>query len=62
MARGRAYLRHGRPDWALEAVSGAQDAAPGAGEALTIAGLALIRLGNYRAATKELPEGFCQGS
>jgi tetratricopeptide (TPR) repeat protein len=50
VARGSAYLRIGRPDRAFETVSGIHDEAPGAGEAMSIAGLALIRMGEYRAA------------
>jgi cytochrome c-type biogenesis protein CcmH/NrfG len=47
---GRRYLQAGRPDLAIQAVSGARDEAAGAGEAMTIAGTALIQLGDYRAA------------
>jgi tetratricopeptide (TPR) repeat protein len=54
VARGRVYLQRGRPDLALQAVSMARDEAPGAGEAMTIAGMALVRLGEYRAARQAL--------
>ena len=50
VARGRDYLRRGRPDLALQAVSAVRDEAPGSGEAMTVAGLALLRLGEYRGA------------
>jgi tetratricopeptide (TPR) repeat protein len=50
VARGRADLRHGRPDLAIGAVFEIRDEAPGAGEAMTVAGLALIQLGEYRGA------------
>jgi superkiller protein 3 len=43
VSRGRAYLNQGRPDLAFQAVADVRDEAPGAGEAMTIAGLALIR-------------------
>ena len=48
--RGRDALRRGRPDLALQAVSSVRDEAPGSGEAMTVAGLALLRLGEYRGA------------
>jgi predicted Zn-dependent protease len=48
--RGRAHLRQGRPDLAFEAVSSIRDEAPGAGEAMTVAGLALIQYREYRGA------------
>jgi tetratricopeptide (TPR) repeat protein len=48
VARGRDALRRGRPDLALQAVKEVRDEAPGSGEAMTIAGLALLRLGEYR--------------
>lgn len=50
MARGRDALRRGRPDQALQAVSAVRDEAPGSGEAMTVAGSALLRLGQYRGA------------
>jgi tetratricopeptide (TPR) repeat protein len=52
--RGRAYLHQGRPDLAVQAVSDVRDEAPGSGEAMTVAGLALIRLWEYRAARRAL--------
>lgn len=48
--RGRFYLESGRPDMALQAVIDVRDEAPGSGEAMTIAGLALLRMGDYRGA------------
>jgi tetratricopeptide (TPR) repeat protein len=48
--RGRRYLRRGRADLALQAVSEIRDEASGSGEAMTVAGLALLRLGEYRGA------------
>jgi len=48
--RGRHHLRRGRPDLALQAVNEVRDEAPGSGEAMTVAGLALLRLGEYRGA------------
>jgi tetratricopeptide (TPR) repeat protein len=50
VARGRDALRRGRPDLALQAVNAVRDEAPGSGEAMTVAGLALLRLGEYRGA------------
>jgi tetratricopeptide (TPR) repeat protein len=50
VARGRAYLEQGRPDLALGAVMNVRDEAPGSGEAMTVAGLALIGLGQHREA------------
>jgi tetratricopeptide (TPR) repeat protein len=50
VARGRDELRRGRPDLALQAVGAVRDEAPGSGEAMTVAGLALLRLGEYRGA------------
>jgi tetratricopeptide (TPR) repeat protein len=50
VARGREALRRGRPDLALRAVNAIRDEAPGSGEAMTVAGLALLRLGEYRGA------------
>jgi tetratricopeptide (TPR) repeat protein len=50
VARGRDALRRGRPDLALQAVNAVRDDAPGSGEAMTVAGLALLRLGEYRGA------------
>jgi tetratricopeptide (TPR) repeat protein len=50
VARANAYVRMGRPDRALEIVSEIRDEAPGAGEAMAIAGFALVQFGEYRAA------------
>jgi len=50
VALGRDYLRRGRPYLALQAVNEVRDEAPGSGEAMTVAGLALLRLGEYRGA------------
>jgi tetratricopeptide (TPR) repeat protein len=50
VARGREALRRGRPDLALRAVNAIRDEGPGSGEAMTVAGLALLRLGQYRGA------------
>jgi tetratricopeptide (TPR) repeat protein len=50
VARGRYALHQGRPDLALQAVNAVRDEAPGSGEAMTVAGLALLRLGEYRGA------------
>ncbi len=53
-ARGRSDLRNGRPDLAFQAVSQVRDDSPEAGEAMTVAGLALIRLGQHRVARMAL--------
>ncbi len=50
VARGREALRRARPDLALQAVGDVRDEAPGSGEAMTVAGLALIRVGEYHGA------------
>ncbi len=50
VARGRDALRRGRPDLALQAVNAVRDEAPGSGEAMTVAGLALLRLREFRGA------------
>ena len=50
VARGRMYLRQGRLERAFEAVSAIRDEAPGAGEAMTVAGLALLQYREYRGA------------
>jgi tetratricopeptide (TPR) repeat protein len=50
VARGRAYLDQGRPDLALNAVFDVRDEAPGSGEGMTVAGLAMLRLGEYSGA------------
>ncbi len=54
VARGRMYLRQGRHDRAFEAVSAIRDEAPGAGEAMTVAGLALLHYREYRGARMTL--------
>jgi tetratricopeptide (TPR) repeat protein len=54
VAQGRMYLRQGRPDKAFEAVSAIRDEAPGAGEAMTVAGLALLQFREYRGARMAL--------
>ncbi|MEJ7637804.1 MAG: tetratricopeptide repeat protein [Singulisphaera sp.] len=54
VARGRMYLRQGRPDRAFEAVSAIRDEAPGAGEAMTVAGLALLQYREFRGARMTL--------
>src|SRR5262249_54127323 len=46
--RGRAYLQQGRPDLALQAVFDVRDEAPGAGEAMSVMGLSLMRIGEYK--------------
>lgn len=53
-ARGRSYLRSRRPDLALQAVDHVREATPEAGEAMAVAGLALIQMGHYRAARMAL--------
>jgi tetratricopeptide (TPR) repeat protein len=53
-ARGRNYLRSGRPDLAFQAVSEVRDESPEAGEAMAVAGLALARMGQYRTARMAL--------
>jgi superkiller protein 3 len=50
VTRGRDYLRFGRPDLALQAVQDVRDKGPGSGEAMTVAGLALLRMREYRSA------------
>ena len=50
VARGRQFLNRGRPDLALQAVNAVRDEGPGSGEAMTVAGLALMRLGEFRGA------------
>jgi tetratricopeptide (TPR) repeat protein len=54
VGRGWQYLRMGSADRAFETVSDIRDEAPGSGEAMAIAGLALARLGEYRAARMAL--------
>lgn len=50
VAAGQAALARGRPDLALEAVAHIRDEADGAGEAMTIAGLALLQLNEIKGA------------
>jgi tetratricopeptide (TPR) repeat protein len=50
VARGRDYLQQGRPDLAFQSVFDVRDEAAGAGEAMTIAGLAMLQFGEYRGA------------
>jgi predicted Zn-dependent protease len=50
VARGREYLGRNRPDLALRAVEGVRDEGPGSGAAMTVAGLALVRMGEVQAA------------
>jgi tetratricopeptide (TPR) repeat protein len=58
VARGREALRRGRPDLALRAVNDVRDEGPGSGEAMTVAGLALLRLGEYRGARRAFERAF----
>ena len=53
-ARGRRLLRAGRPDLAFDAVNGVRDESPAAGEAMAVAGQALIGMGQYRVARMAL--------
>jgi tetratricopeptide (TPR) repeat protein len=48
--RGQAYLRSGRPDLAFQLVHDVRDNEPGAGEAMAVAGTALIRMNQFRLA------------
>jgi len=57
-ARGRAYLRSGRPDLAFESVHDFRDEEPGAVEAVTVAATALIRMKEYRLARLALERSF----
>src|SRR5262249_23683107 len=50
VARGRDYLRQGRPDLAFQSVFDVRDEAAGCGEAMAIAGLAMLEFGEYRGA------------
>jgi tetratricopeptide (TPR) repeat protein len=50
VARGKRFLRAGRPDLALEAVSAVRDERPGAGEAMYVAGMALSQMHHFRSA------------
>jgi tetratricopeptide (TPR) repeat protein len=52
--QGRAYLQHGRPDLAFQTVSDARDEEVGSGEAVTVAAMALIRMGELRLARQAL--------
>src|SRR5579864_5604549 len=52
--RGRAFLQQGRPDLAFQAVQEIRDEAPGAGEAMTVAGLALVQLKELKTARMAL--------
>src|SRR4051794_18453225 len=47
VARGRTYLARNRPDLALQAVVDVKDEGPGAGEAMTVAGVAMARYGQF---------------
>jgi tetratricopeptide (TPR) repeat protein len=49
-ARGRSYLRYGRPDLAFQGVQDVRDEEPGAAEAVAVAAQALIRMREYRLA------------
>ena len=42
--KGRVFLLQGRPDLAFAAVQHIRDKEPGAGEAMTVAGLALVKM------------------
>src|SRR5690349_21791528 len=44
VSMGRAYLAQGQPHLALAAVEHVRDEGPGSGEAMTVAGLALLEL------------------
>jgi tetratricopeptide (TPR) repeat protein len=48
--RGRDYLRRNRPDLAFQAVCDVRDNEPGAGEAVALAAMALIQMGELRVA------------
>jgi tetratricopeptide (TPR) repeat protein len=50
VSRGRAYLEEGRPDLAFGAVQHIRDERPGAGEAMTVAGLALVQFREFTGA------------
>lgn len=58
VAQGRYYLGAGRPDLAFEAVAHVRDEAPGAGEAMTIAGLAMLHFGDLATARLALERGL----
>ena len=53
-SRGRNDLQRGRPDLAFQAVSQVRDESPEAGEAMAVAGLALIRMEQYPTARMSL--------
>jgi len=50
VARGEAYLRQGRPDLAIQAVSHVRDEGRGAGEAMTVAGQGFLAFQDLQAA------------
>jgi len=52
--RGRAFLAQGRPDLAFDAVQRIHDEGPGAGEAMTVAGLALLQFHEAKGARLSL--------
>jgi tetratricopeptide (TPR) repeat protein len=58
VARGREFLRQGRPDLALQAVMHIRDEATGAGEAMTVAGKALIEFKRLKGARQALERGL----
>ncbi|GAC1472435.1 MAG: hypothetical protein NVSMB9_19640 [Isosphaeraceae bacterium] len=58
VARARAYLDRGRPDLTLKVVSRIRDEGPGAGEAMALAGMALIRYNQIRDARLALERGL----
>ena len=57
VARGRAYLGQRRPDLALQAVLAVRNEAPGAGEAMTVAGLAMLQMRQFQGARLALDRG-----
>jgi predicted Zn-dependent protease len=56
--KGRAFLKQGRPDLAFAAVQHIRDDGPGAGEALTIAGLSLMQFNQPKYARMTLERGL----
>jgi tetratricopeptide (TPR) repeat protein len=52
--QGRDYLRQGRPDLAFQTVSDARDDEIGSGEAVSVAAMALVRMGELRVARQAL--------
>ena len=54
VALGQQHLDNGRPDLALKSVMHIRDDGPGAGEAMTVAGVALFRLGEPMGARQAL--------